>query len=436
MPSHNGFAGSTSAFAKAVQHIPGGVNSPVRAFKSVGGEPVFVARGKGARLWDVDGNEYVDYVGSWGPLILGHAHPAVLDAVMDVARAGTTFGAPTELETKMAEAIKAAVPSIELVRCVSSGTEATMSALRVARGFTKRRKIIKIDGGYHGHADMLLVAAGSGAATLGIPGSEGVPGGAAADTLTVAWNDLRAMEATFAANKDEVACIIVEPIPGNMGCIPPAAGYLEGLREICTRHGALLIFDEVMTGFRVAYGGAQARYGIKPDLTCLGKIVGGGLPAAAFGGRADVMRVLAPLGPVYQAGTLSGNPLAMAAGLKTLELLRAPGAYEKLEALSARLEAGLRGVFTTAKVPTTFHRVGSMWTGFFTAGPVTDYTTAKTSDTARFGRFFRAMLREGVYLAPSQFEAAFVSLAHTEADVDHTIAAAARALATSESSAA
>jgi glutamate-1-semialdehyde 2,1-aminomutase len=421
---------SKELFERARQSIPGGVNSPVRAFKAVGGEPVFVARGQGARLWDVDGKEYLDFVGSWGPLLVGHAHPEVLAAISEAAAQGTSFGAPTEREVRFAEAVKAALPSIEMVRAVSSGTEATMSALRLARGFTGRDKIVKIDGGYHGHADMLLVEAGSGVATLGIPGSSGVPAGAAKDTLVVPWNDLAAMRATFesAANRGQIAAIIVEPVCGNIGCVPPAPGYLEGLRALCTEHGALLIFDEVMTCFRVAWGGAQRRYGITPDLTCLGKVVGGGLPAAAFGGRADVMSKLAPLGPVYQAGTLSGNPLALAAGLKTLELLAKPGTYERLEALGARLEAGLAAAAKAAGVPVTLNRVGAMFTGFFSPGPVTDYASAKQSDTKRFATFFRGMLEKGIYLAPSQFEAAFLSLAHTDADIDRAVAAAADVL--------
>jgi len=410
---------SGDLFARAQRSIPGGVNSPVRAFKAVGGDPVFIAAGRGARIVDVDGNEYIDYVGSWGPLIHGHAHPEILAAVAEAAARGTTFGAPTELEIHFAEAVRDAFPSMELVRAVSSGTEATMSALRVARGFTGRDKIVKVDGGYHGHADFLLVEAGSGAATLGIPGSAGVPAGVAGTTLVVPWNDLDAMGRGLAAG--DIAAVIVEPICGNMGCVPPLPGYLEGLRALTATHGTLLIFDEVITGFRVAYGGAQSLYRVRPDLTCLGKIIGGGLPAAVFGGRADVMSRLAPLGPVYQAGTLSGNPLALAAGLKAMELLRRPGTYERLEVLSARLAAGLAAAGTV-------NRVGSMMTAFFTGGPVTDYAGAKRADTARYGRYFRAMLDRGVYLAPSQFEAAFVSLAHTDADIDYTLSAAAAAL--------
>jgi glutamate-1-semialdehyde 2,1-aminomutase len=410
---------SKKLFDRAQRSIPGGVNSPVRAFRSVGGDPPFLARAAGARVWDADGREYVDYVGSWGPMILGHAHPEVIDAIAQAARDGTSFGAPTEREVLFAEAVKRAFPSMELVRCVSSGTEATMSALRVARGFTGRDKVVKIDGGYHGHADLLLAEAGSGAATLGIPGSAGVPAGAAKDTIVVPWNDLDAMKAAFAANRGQLAALIVEPVPGNIGCVPARDGYLAALRELCTAEGVVLIFDEVITGFRIARGGAQERFGVRPDLTCLGKIVGGGLPAACFGGRAEIMSVLAPLGPVYQAGTLSGNPLAMAAGLKTMELLERPSVYVRLEALGARLEAGLR-----AAGATQVNRVGSMFTAFFAEDPVVDYASAKKSDTARFGRYFRAMLERGIYLAPSQFECGFLSLAHTDDDVDRTVAAA------------
>src|SRR5262245_30729657 len=350
---------SQSIFERAKQVIPGGVNSPVRACRSVGVDPVFVAQGDGASITDVDGNRYVDLIGSWGPLILGHSHPDILDAIAEAMSQGTTFGAPTEIEVRFAETIRAAYPSMEMVRAVSSGTEATMTALRLARGFTGRDKLVKMDGGYHGHADCLLVAAGSGVATLGIPGSAGVPEGAARDTLVVPYNDLAALEATFAANPSQIAAVIVEPIAGNMGLVLPNPGYLEGLRTLTQKHGALLIFDEVITGFRVAYGGAQARYGITPDLTCLGKIVGGGLPAAAFGGRADIMQKLAPLGPVYQAGTLSGNPLAMAAGLKALEILRRPGTYERLDQLGQRLGDGLLAAARSAGVPAVVNRVGS-----------------------------------------------------------------------------
>ena len=415
---------SQSIFERAKQLIPGGVNSPVRACRSVGVDPIFIAQGDGPAVWDVDGNRYLDLIGSWGPLILGHAHPEILDAIKESMHNGTTFGAPTEVEVRFAEVLQAAVPSMEMVRAVSSGTEATMSALRLARGFTGRSKIIKADGGYHGHADCLLVAAGSGAATLGIPGSAGVPEGAARDTLVVPYNDLAAVEAACAAG--DVAAVIIEPVAGNMGLVVPAPGYLEGLRAITQKHGTVLIFDEVMTGFRVAFGGAQARYGIAPDLTTIGKVIGGGLPAAAFGGRADIMQKLAPLGAVYQAGTLSGNPLAMSAGLKAMEILARPGTYDRLEHLGQRLGDGLLAAATAAGVPAVINRVGSMLTLFFAAGPITDYATARTADTAKFGEFFRGMRDRGVFLPPSQFEAMFISLAHSDEDVD-TIVAAARA---------
>ena len=413
---------SQSIFERAKQLIPGGVNSPVRACRSVGADPVFVAQGDGAFITDVDGNRYIDLIGSWGPLILGHSHPEILDAIKDTMASGTTFGAPTEIEVRFAETLRDAYPSMEMVRAVSSGTEATMSALRLARGYTGRDKLIKTDGGYHGHADCLLVAAGSGAATLGIPGSAGVPDGAARDTIVVPYNDLASVERALAAG--DVAAVILQPLAGNMGLVIPAAGYLDGLRAACTKHGTLLIFDEVMTGFRVAYGGAQQKYGITPDLTCLGKIIGGGLPAAAFGGRAGIMEKLAPLGPVYQAGTLSGNPVAMAAGLKAIEILARPGTYAQLELLGQRLGDGLAAAPPPRRSRTCVNRVGSMLTLFFCAGPVTDYATAKSADTARFGKFFRGMRDRGVFLPPSQFEAMFVSLAHTDEDIDQVIAAA------------
>jgi len=418
---------SEELFSRAKAVIPGGVSSPVRAFKAVGGTPLFVARAEGARFWDEDGRSFVDYVGSWGPMILGHAHPAVLGAIREAAARGTSYGAPCALEVELAERVVRHVPSVEKVRFVSSGTEATMSALRVARGFTGRRKILKFDGGYHGHADSLLVAAGSGVATLGIPGSPGVPEGTVADTLVAPFNDVAAVEAVVAAHGSDLAAVIVEPVCGNMGTVAPKAGYLEALREISHRSGTVLIFDEVMTGFRLALGGAQQLYGIRPDLTCLGKILGGGLPAAAYGGRADIMATVAPEGPVYQAGTLSGNPLAMAAGAALLDLLAQPGTYDTLEARSARLEEGLGRAARDAGATVTINRVGSMITVFFCPGPVTDYATAKASDTKRFGRFFHAMLERGVYLPPAQFEAAFVSLAHGEAEIDATVAAASEA---------
>jgi glutamate-1-semialdehyde 2,1-aminomutase len=418
---------SQAIFERARAVIPGGVNSPVRACRSVGADPVFVAGGDGASITDADGNRYLDLIGSWGPLILGHAHPEILATIAEAMASGTTFGAPTEIEVRFAETLRAAVPSMEMIRAVSSGTEATMSALRLARGFTGRPKIIKADGGYHGHADCLLVAAGSGAATLGIPGSAGVPEGAARDTVVVPYNDLAAVERALAAG--DVAAVIVEPVAGNMGLVEPAAGYLEGLRALTAKHGTVLIFDEVMTGFRVAYGGAQARYGITPDLTTIGKVIGGGLPAAAFGGRAEIMQRLAPLGPVYQAGTLSGNPLAMAAGLKAMELLARPGTYDRLEQLGRRLGDGLAAAAQAAAVPACVNRVGSMLTLFFAAGPITDYASAKTADTARFGAFFRKMRDRGVFLPPSQFEAMFVSLAHTDEDIDAITGAARASLA-------
>ena len=418
---------SQAIFERARAIIPGGVNSPVRACRSVGVDPVFIARGEGASVTDADGNRYLDLIGSWGPLILGHAHPEILAVIAEAMAAGTTFGAPTETEVRFAEALRAAVPSMEMIRAVSSGTESTMSALRLARGFTGRAKIVKADGGYHGHADCLLVAAGSGAATLGIPGSAGVPEGAARDTIIVAYNDLGAVERALAGG--DVAAVIIEPVAGNMGLVEPAPGYLEGLRALTARHGTVLIFDEVMTGFRVAFGGAQARYGITPDLTTIGKVIGGGLPAAAFGGRADIMQKLAPLGPVYQAGTLSGNPLAMAAGLKAMELLGKPGTYERLEQLGARLGDGLAAAARDAGVPACVNRVGSMLTLFFAPGPITDYASAKAADTARFGAFFRKMRDRGVFLPPSQFEAMFVSLAHTDDDIDAIVSAARASLA-------
>jgi glutamate-1-semialdehyde 2,1-aminomutase len=418
---------SQSIFERAKAVIPGGVNSPVRACRSVGVDPLFVSHGDGAYIFDADGNRYIDLIGSWGPLILGHTHRELLDTINETLSSGTTFGAPTEVEVRFAETLREAVPSMEMIRAVSSGTEATMSALRLARGFTGREKIIKADGGYHGHADCLLVAAGSGAATLGIPGSAGVPEGAAKDTLIVPYNDLAAVEKLVSAG--DIAAIIIEPVCGNMGLVEPAPGYLEGLRAITAKHGTVLIFDEVMTGFRVAFGGAQARYNITPDLTTIGKIIGGGLPAAAFGGRADIMQKLAPLGPVYQAGTLSGNPLAMAAGLKAMEILARPGTYERLEHLGKRLGDGLLAAAQAAKIPACVNRVGSMLTLFFCEGPVTDYASAKSADTNRFGSFFRKLRDRGVFLPPSQFEAMFVSLAHTDEDIDQIVSEARVALA-------
>jgi glutamate-1-semialdehyde 2,1-aminomutase len=419
---------SDDLFERAQRVIPGGVNSPVRACRAVGGRPLFISHGDGSTISDADGRRYIDMVSSWGPLILGHAHREVLDAVSEVMASGTSFGAPTELEVRFAEELCRAVPSMDKVRAVSSGTEATMSALRLARGATGRDLIVKTSGGYHGHADCLLVAAGSGAATFSIPGSAGVSAATARDTLVVPYNDLAAAEVLFAEHGDRIACIIIEPVAGNVGVVPPVEGYLAGLRRLTASHGALLIFDEVITGFRLAYGGAQELFGIAPDLTCLGKVVGGGLPAAAFGGRADLMDRLAPDGDVYQAGTLSGNPLALAAGLKTLEILRRPGAYGRLEELGGRLERGLAAAAAAADIPACINRVGSMLTLFFCPGPVRSYEEAKQADAARFGRFFGAMRDGGVFLPPSQFEAMFVSLAHSEAEVDQVVDRAAEAL--------
>jgi glutamate-1-semialdehyde 2,1-aminomutase len=409
---------SEALFRRAQELIPGGVNSPVRAFRSVGGNPVFLARGEGSHVIDVDGNRYIDYVGSWGPLLLGHRHPEILEALERALSIGTSFGAPTEAEVELAEAIRDAVPSMEMVRLVNSGTEATMSAIRLARGFTGRDLTVKFEGCYHGHVDSLLVKAGSGVATLGLPDTAGVPKSFSDSTIALPYNSPSAVEEAFGAHGERIAAVIVEPVVGNMGVVPPAAGFLEALRELTSRHGALLIFDEVMTGFRVAFGGAQQRYRIRPDLTTLGKVIGGGLPVGAYGGRKDIMEHVAPVGPVYQAGTLSGNPLAVAAGLAMLRhLKRHPEVYDRLETRAAALCA-------SAPAGITVNRVGSMFTFFFTDGPVTDYESAKRSDTARFGRFFRAMLERGVYLPPSQFEAAFVSAAHTEEDIRQTIAAA------------
>lgn len=426
---------SRAAHAAAKKLMPGGVNSPVRAYKSVGREPITVVSGSGAMVTDVDGNAYIDYVLSYGPLILGHAPACVIDAVTATAKRGTSFGMPTELETQLAQVVVDAVPSVEVVRFVSSGTEAVMSALRLARGATGREKIVKCVGGYHGHSDGLLVAAGSGATTLGVPSSPGVPRNVAGDTLLMPYNDLAAAKELLAMHGGEIAAVIVEPVAGNMGCVPPAPGYLQGLREVCDEHGAVLIFDEVMTGFRVAYGCAQTLYGVKPDLTCLGKVVGGGLPCAAYGGREDLMRRIAPDGPVYQAGTLSGNPLAMAAGLATLEALREPGVYEKLEASGARLAAGLARAAKDAGVAVTINRVGSMLTPFFTDKPVpgvrnyADATAGGVPGAEAFGRFFGSMLDGGVVLPPSQFEAWFVSTVHSDELIDRTIAAGANAFA-------
>jgi len=419
---------SKSLFEAAGRVIPGGVNSPVRAFRGVGGEPFFVAHGKGARIWDVDGRSYLDFLGSWGPLILGHAAAPVVAAVTEAAARGTSYGAPTGLEVEMAEAITRAFPSVELVRLVSSGTEAAMSAIRLARGATGRPYLVKFDGCYHGHADSLLVKAGSGGATFSIPDSAGVPGPLAQLTLTAPFNDLDAVRALFRERGREIAAVIVEPVAGNMGVVPPRPGFLEGLREITLAYESVLIFDEVITGFRIAYGGAQELYGVRADLTCLGKVIGGGLPVGAYGGSRKLMSHVAPLGGVYQAGTLSGNPLAVAAGLATLAELRKPDVYRRLEVLGSELERGLRSAADQARVPLTVNRIGSMLTGFFCGGPVTDYASAKAADTKRYARYFHEMLARGVFLAPSQFEAAFVSLAHTDADIALAGRAAAQAL--------
>lgn len=415
---------SRLAFQRAKQLMPGGVNSPARAFGGVGGEPIFFDRAQGAYLFDIDGNRYIDYVGSWGPMILGHGHPAVVEAVEKALRRGTSFGAPTLAENELAELIIEAVPSVEKVRLVNSGTEATMSAVRLARGFTGRPMIVKFAGNYHGHVDSLLVAAGSSAATLGAPNSPGVTEGATRDTIIVDYNNLAAVEETFAQHGPRIAAVIVEPVVGNMGCVRPTEGFLEGLREVTRRHGALLIFDEVMTGFRVAYGGAQSLFGIQPDLTTLGKIIGGGLPVGAYGGRSDIMDHILPAGKVFQAGTLSGNPLAAAAGIATLKTLRDEKPYDRLENLSARLAEGLTNAAQAAGVPLRIGRCGSMLTPFFTEQPVVDWPSASRCDTKRYACYFWNMIARGVYLPCSQYEASFISAAHTEADIDMTISAA------------
>ncbi len=421
---------SHDLFVAAQQHIPGGVNSPVRAFRGVGGEPVFFQRAEGAYLFDEDGRKYIDYVASWGPMIVGHSHPAVVRAVQETAAKGLSFGAPTALEVEMADRVCAIMPSLEMVRMVNSGTEATMSAIRLARGFTGRDKIVKFEGCYHGHADSLLVKAGSGALTLGVPTSPGVPTGLAQHTITLAYNDIEQVRAAFAEAGGDIACIIVEPVAGNMNCVPPVPGFLEGLRAICDEYGSVLIFDEVMTGFRVALGGAQAVYGVKPDLTTLGKVIGGGMPVGAFGGRRDIMEHIAPLGPVYQAGTLSGNPVAMAAGLANLELISQPGFYEALGARTTQLTTGLRERARAAGVPLSTNQVGAMFGFFFTGDEqVSNFAQVSACDVARFQKFFHAMLEAGIYLAPSAYEAGFVSAAHTEADIEATLAAAERAFA-------
>ena len=419
---------SDEAFRRAEALMPGGVSSPVRAFGAVGGKPLFIARGAGARIWDLDGNAFLDYVMSGGPLILGHAHPKVVEAVRQALEGGSSFGAPTVREIELAERIREAMPAVEQVRFVNSGTEATMSAVRLARAATGRPGILKFEGCYHGHVDALLVQAGSGATTFGVPSSPGVPPEVTGHTLLAPYNDIEAVERVCRENRDRLAAILVEPIAGNMGVVPPADGFLQGLRDVADRTGALLVFDEVMTGFRVARGGAAQRYGVRPDLVTLGKVIGGGLPVGAYGGRRDLMARVSPVGPVYQAGTLSGNPLAMAAGIATLDLLAEPNAYEMLEAMSARLEKGLAEAVREARIPAQVQRVGSMLTLFFTADKVADYAGARACDTEAFGRFFQGMLGRGVYLPPSQFEAWFVSLAHTDEDIRRTVEVARAAL--------
>ena len=420
---------SEELFAQAQKYIPGGVNSPVRSFKAVGGTPPFLAKGAGSRVWDVDGNEYIDYLGSWGPLVLGHSHPAVVEAVKKAVEGGASFGAPVPQEVELAQIICEALPSVESVRLVSSGTEACMSAIRLARAHTGRDKLIKFAGCYHGHADGLLVKAGSGALTHGIPTSAGVPESYASETLVADYNDLPSVEALFDQFPNEIAAIIVEPVAGNMGVVLPADGFLAGLRSVTKKNGALLIFDEVITGFRIGYSGAQGLFGIAPDITCLGKIIGGGLPVGAYGSSKEIMEQVAPLGPMYQAGTLSGNPLAVAAGVATLSQLKKPGVYQQLENMGQRLADGLTKVFNEAEIPGTVNRIGSMLTGFFSPGPIASLDQVEQADATAYGRYFHAMLERGVYLAPSQFEAGFVSLAHTEADIDQTIGIAKEALA-------
>ena len=419
---------SEQLFAEALKYIPGGVNSPVRAFRAVGGQPFFVNKAKGARVWDVDGNKYIDYVGTWGPAILGHAHPKIIKAVRAAAQNGTSFGIPNPFEVTLAKMICSWVPSVQKVRMCNSGTEACMSAIRLARGFTNRDKIIKFDGCYHGHADSLLVKAGSGALTFGNPDSAGVPAAFTQHTIVLPYNDCEAVKAAFAANPNQIAGIIVEPVPGNAGLYLPKPGYLEFLREITKANGALLLFDEVMTGFRLAKGGAQERFGITPDLTCFGKVIGAGLPVGAFGGRAEIMDCLAPVGPVYQAGTLSGNPLAMAAGIAALEELVASDAYTKLEQLGGALEAGMKDAAKSAGVPVQFNRCGSMFCGYFTSEPVHNVADAMKSDRERFKKYFHGLLAEGVYIAPSQFEAGFMSTAHSAEDIAKTVKAAAKVM--------
>jgi glutamate-1-semialdehyde 2,1-aminomutase len=415
---------SQRLFQKACKLIPGGVNSPVRAFKAVGGNPLFITHAKGSKIYDVDGNAYIDYVLSWGPLILGHAHPKVVGALKKAIERGTSYGAPTPLEIELAELILEAYPSMEKVRMVNSGTEATMSAIRVARGFTRREKIIKFEGCYHGHADGLLVRAGSGATTFGVPDSPGVPRSYARNTITLPFNDGAALKKVITTEWKNIACVIIEPVVGNIGCVLPRPSFLETLRDLTEKHGIVFIFDEVMTGFRVAYGGAQAYYGIKPDMTCLGKVIGGGLPVGAYGGKKEIMSMVSPEGPVYQAGTLSGNPLAMTAGIETLKIISREGTYEKLEQLAGLLEKGLTEAANRAGVKIKCYRAGTMFCTYFTETDVVDYKTVKTSDTSRFSNFFSGMLKGGIYLPPSQFEACFISLVHTEKDIEKTVKAA------------
>lgn len=417
---------SVQYFQQAQEILPGGVDSPVRAFRAVGGQPLFIAKGAGPRIYDVDGNAFIDYVLSWGPLILGHAHPEVVEAVHNAANLGTSYGAPSPLEIELAQKVQALMPNIEMMRFVNSGTEATMTALRLARAYTKRNKIVKFEGCYHGHADLLLVQAGSGVATLGLPDSPGVPPATTQDTLVARYNDLDSVSTLFDQFPDEIAAVIIEPVAGNMGVVPPKEEFLSGLRALTSEQGALLIFDEVMTGFRVHMGGAQALYDIQPDLTTLGKVIGGGLPVGAYGGKREIMALIAPSGPVYQAGTLSGNPLAMAAGIATLEVLQRPGVWAGLEKASAKLAAGIKAAAVDAGVPIWQNRVGTMFASFFSEKAVSDWPSAKESDTERFGKFFQEMLKQGVYLAPSQFEAGFMSTVHGDEEIEATVAAAAK----------
>lgn len=424
MKGQRSFRKSRKLFESASKVIPGGVNSPVRAFKAVGGRPLFIESAKGSKLYDVDGNEYIDYVLSWGPLVLGHSHPSVVKALKKAVVKGTSYGAPTGLEIELAKKVLDLYPSMDSVRMVNSGTEATMSAIRLARGYTNRDKIIKFEGCYHGHADGLLVKAGSGAMTFGVPDSPGVPASYARNTITLPYNDLDAVKDVISSDYKNIACVILEPVAGNVGCVLPAKGFLEGLRKITKKYGVVLIFDEVMTGFRVSLGGAQAKYNVKPDMTCLGKVIGGGLPVGAYGGRKDIMSMVSPVGPVYQAGTLSGNPLAMTAGIETLRVLSGRGVFNKIERKARLLEKGLGDAARRAGVETKMYRAGTMFCTYFTGEEVYDYATAKKADTDKFGRFFKELLNRGVNVAPSQFEAGFISLAHTEKDIENTVKAA------------